>query len=182
MNWYKKAQNIIDKEIALNNLKQWIGNSVVVDGSGDPIVCYKGMPATDWRTNALLEIIDRSASDTASSFGGGSYAGFFSSSSEVASHFAKVLTYEGLGNGVFPVFLKIERPFVIDANQGFAGNFQFGKEGEPFREALKNDSYDGIIIKNTVDEADIYVPKTPYQIKSIFNSGLYNPDDPKINQ
>ncbi len=182
MSWYKKAQPKLEyKDTELENFKQWFGNSVVIADDGNPLICFKGMPTTSWETGKLLDIIDRSNSSTPSSFGG-DYAGFFTSSPEVAGHFAEIMTGQGLGNGVYPVFLKIENPFIIDANNDFAGNYQFGEEGKPFRDALNNSEYDGIILKNTKDEADIYVPKEPNQIKSIFNSGLFNPEDPRINQ
>jgi hypothetical protein len=178
MNWFKVAQ--VAGAIQTENFKQWFGNSIVIDEQGKPLIVYKGMPATNWETGELFEEIDRSQSSTPSSFGGGNYAGFFSSKPEVAARFADVLTWEGLGNAIYPVYLKIERPFVIDAQGDFAANVQFGKEGEPFREALVQDAYDGVIMLNTQDEGDIYVPKTPYQIKSIYSAGDFNTESPKL--
>jgi hypothetical protein len=139
------------------------------------------MPTTSWRTNEPIEEIDRSQGDTHSSFGTNDYAGFFTSNSEVAGQFATLLTEQGLGSGIYPVYLKIERPFIIDAKGGFAGDIQFGRAGDSFREALANEAYDGVIIKNTKDEGDVYVPKKPHQVKSIYNPGTFDPGSSKLN-
>jgi len=102
---------------------------------------------------------------------GGSYSGFFSDRKDVANKFAE------LGGAVFPVKLRFDNPLVIDAKgENYAGEFQFidrakaaGKEKEwnQIAEVLRKDgAHDGVIIKNTIDEGTVYVPKKGRQSRS----------------
>lgn len=157
--------------------------SQVVDEQGQPQVVFKGMPGKDTEGN-VIESIDRTTSEfPPKDFKPrrtGRLAGFFSSSSEVADRFAGL--HRG---GNFPVFLDMKNPFIIDAKGRPAGAFQFDRVGAPedvdsFFDALENPEFDGVIIRNTEQEGDVFVPKTPSQIKSIFNRGTFDPSDPDI--
>lgn len=104
------------------------------------------------------------------------YAGFFSHDPEVANRFAA--PYES--GAVWPAKLKFENPLVIDAEGKHAAAFQFESIArEPknntldkmkaFKGAFEKDSpHDGVILKNTKDEGDVYVPRNPDQIRSRF--------------
>jgi hypothetical protein len=102
------------------------------------------------------------------------YAGFFSNSPEVANRFASNFEY----GGVWPTKLKFENPLVIDAKGRHAADFQFESLGRErgtldqvnaFKNAFAPGSkHDGVILKNTKDEGDVYVPRSPKQIRSKF--------------
>lgn len=158
--------------------KRWFGASKVVDADGKPLTVYKAMNPYDDAGN-LVDTIDRPSEFPA--FDGPKergikIAGFFGDS-KVASRFAEIFGNE---HGIFPSYLSLKNPFVIDATGMKAGQVQFGKSGAPFREAMRGGEYDGAIIKNTSDEGDIYVALKPTQIKSVFNRGTFNPNDPRI--
>ena len=164
------------------NFYDWFRQSKVVDEAGKPLTVYKGMYPHDFNKEVgdykgpLLESINRGSEFPAFNKGeeGVDIAGFFSSSPETASRFT------GEQGAVYPTNLSIKNPFVIDAKGDYAANSQFGESGKPFRDAIRSGEYDGVIIKNTKDEGDVYVALKPEQIKSIHNRGTYNPKDANI--
>lgn len=102
------------------------------------------------------------------------YAGFFSNSPDVANRFAAPFE----GGGVWPTKLKFDNPVIIDAGGRHAADFQFPSlarergttaEMDKFRGAFKEGSpHDGVILKNTKDEGDVYVPRNSNQVRSKF--------------
>lgn len=164
--------------------QKWFGGSKVVDEDGKPLVVYKAMYPYDWaqavggKRGPEIESINRASEFPAFNKGepGVQIAGFFGSK-ETANRFAEVL---GDQQAIYPVYLKFEKPFVIDAMGEKAGNIQFGETGRPFRDAIRSGDYDGVIIKNTADEGDVYVALKPEQIKSVYNRGTFDPSDPNI--
>lgn len=140
----------------------WFGDSKVVDENGVPKPVYHG---------------------TAESFDAFSGNNFFSDDRAVAERFRDGVsaTYgDGRKGRVISAYLRIERPLEIDAKGDFAANVQFGKARKAWEEALADERYDGIIIRNTRDEGTIYVPKRPNQIKSTANSGTFDSDDDRM--
>lgn len=163
----------------------WFGRSQVVDEKGEPLVVYKGMYPLDDAGNPITSIDRKSPFPAFNGHEEGTdIAGFFTSDPKVASKFAEI--YGGKDKEaaapVFPAYLNMRHPHVIDAQGKKAGEIQFGEEGKPFRDAIRSGLYDGVIIRNTADEGDIYVPLKPTQIKSIFNEGTYDPNDPDISK
>lgn len=127
---------------------------------------YTGGPVTDWKGNVLSQEPEKLITEFASP--GGEYAGFFSSKPEVANRFAAALSRNG--GAVFSGDLTLKNPFVIDAGGKPAAHFQFTGPGlgtaadvKTYRDALKDPQYDGVIIKNTKDEGDVFVPKPSNQ-------------------
>jgi hypothetical protein len=159
--------------------KRWFGDSKVVDENGQPLVVYKGMPAQDADGNEI-SVINRESEFPAFNRGeeGIRVAGFFSSDRDVANRFANFLSR---GSVVVPAYLSFQKPYVIDAEGLPAGQFQFGETGRPFRNAVRSGKYDSVIIRNTADEGDVFIALRPEQIKSVFNSGSFDPDNPDIN-
>src|ERR1035441_3247110 len=159
--------------------KAWFGKSKVVDASGKPLVLYKAMYPYDWTKesdgNPGPEITSINRTTDLPSFNNGEpgvkIAGFFGDAS-TANRLAG-----GMGSAsVYPVYLSLQTPLVIEANGKNAGDVQFGESGKPFRDAINSGKYDGIIIKNTKDEGTVYVALKPTQIKSaIGNRGTYDP-------
>lgn len=134
-----------------------------------PIKAYKGMMMKDWRSGEYITDINSPS---------GPWAGFFSSDPAVANRFADA--YATLGNStnpheaaVYPAWLKMNHPYVIDAKGRPASAFQFDNIDKSDRNQelltiFNNPKYDGVIIKNTKEEGDIYVPKSSSQIRSWF--------------
>lgn len=153
--------------------KTWFGNSKVVDAQGKPMVVYRGGPATDWQTGKdITEFKSKN----------GPWAGFFSSDPKVGSRFA-----EAFGSGVVtPAYINISEPLEVDAKGRKARDFQIdasviGGKDSPIREQLLSGEYDGLILRNTADEGDVFVPLRSEQIKSATgNNGEYSTTNPDI--
>ena len=165
--------------------KKWFGESKVVDERGSPLVVYKAMHPYDWtkegETGGAPEIESINRTTEFPSFNGDEpgvkIAGFFGDK-ETANRFAK-------GNAspaIYPVFLSLQNPHVIDARGKAAAEIEFGESGRPFRDAIRGENYDGVIIKNTRDEGTVYVALRPEQIKSaIGNRGTFDPKDSRLH-
>ena len=153
--------------------KEWFGKSKVVDELGKPQPVYRGGPAKDWRTGKdITEFKSKN----------GPWAGFFTSDPNVGSKFA-----EAFNNGVVtPAFVNISKPLEIDAAGKSAKEFQIdasvvGGIDSPIRKKLLSGSYDGLILRNTSDEGDVFVPLKPTQIKSATgNVGTFDANNPDI--
>ena len=153
--------------------RRWFGDSKVVDADGRPLVVYRGGPDTDWRTNRPITEFRSS---------NGPWAGFFSSLPEVGSRFASAFR-----NGVVtPVYINISKPLEVNAGGRKAREFQIdasaiGKADSTIRDQLLSGEYDGLILRNTADEGDVFVPLRPEQIKSaVGNNGDFDPTNPDI--
>lgn len=160
--------------------KDWFGDSKVVDKDGKPLVVYKGMYPYDYtkENEPIIKTINRGEDFPAFNKDepGVKIAGFFASKPEVSDRFV----YKG--GSTYPVYLSFQKPYIIDANGEKAGNIQFGESGKPFREAIRSKKYDGVIIKNTEDEGDIFVALKPEQIKSIFNKGTFDKNSDELSK
>jgi len=86
----------------------------------------------------------------------------------------------GLQPNIMPVYLSIQNPLIVDmadvekSTEGLTQNIQLAKR----------DGHDGVIFKNLQDGGpaadDIFVAFEPTQIKSQFNQGTFDTDDPRI--
>lgn len=172
-------------QVETPEFRRWFGHSRVVDDQGEPLVVYKAMYPYDWSRedesdyhNGVDHIERKTEFPTFDKDDptGVNIAGFFGSR-DVANNFAAPRW------SVFPVYLSLQNPFIIDAKGESAGKFQFGPEGRPFRDAIRSGRYDGVIIRNTRDEGTIYVALKPNQIKSaISNKGRFDADDPRLTE
>lgn len=165
--------------------RAWFGASKVVDDSGQPLVVYKGMYPYDYTQETAssrgpeIKAVGRVSEFPAFNKGepGIQVAGFFGDKA-TASRFAV-----GMQGAVYPVFLSLQNPLVIDGTGRNAGDIQFGESGRPFRDAIRSGKYDGAIIRNTKDEGTIYVALRPEQIKSaISNVGTFDPSTGDIQR
>lgn len=91
------------------------------------------------------------------------WAGFFSDDVGVANRFARAFN-EG---AVFPVRLRLDRPHIIDAGGRFAADFQFGNNGGMIQRLFENPQIDSVILRNTRDEGNVFIPRTPQQVRSV---------------
>lgn len=172
-----KGAPIADTEEKVRNFWRWFGDSKVVDENGKPLVVYKGMMEKDWRTGNKITVINSP---------NGPWAGFFTSEKEVAKGFQDA--FRTMGDTVtLEVYLKISNPYIIDAKGKLARDFMFDNSvfGEdprrPDARSAFSSGYDAVIIKNTKDEGDVFVPKNSAQIKSATdNTGAYSEDDDDI--
>lgn len=162
-------------QIKSKEFKDWFGDSKIVDESGEPLIVYKGMMKKDWRTG---KDIDEFKSKN------GPWAGFFSSDKKVAERFKK--TFSSMGEAVVhEVYLKMSDFETIDAKGRPAKEFMIDNLKKEERNQEVADAFerskDGIVIKGTSDEGDIFVPKNPNQIKSATdNTGAFDPNDNKF--
>jgi hypothetical protein len=152
---------------------------------GYTIDAYKGgqpydwntMPETNWKGEVIKGTENRVPVELTSINSPNSpYAGFFSNDPKVADRFAAPFEH----GAVWPTKLKFENPLVIDAQGKHAAAFQFDSiardpknntitEMNKFHGAFKEGSpHDGVILKNTKDEGDVYIPRNPDQIRSRF--------------
>jgi hypothetical protein len=101
------------------------------------------------------------------------YAGFFSSRRDVADRFAQgYAESHGVEEGVVhEVLLYMKNPVIIDGIDKYAADLQFGRLGETFQNAFNNPVCDGVILVNTRDEGDVYIPRKSNQIRIV---GIYN--------
>lgn len=150
---------------------------------GYTIDAYKGgqpydwatMPDKDWKGNVIAGTENRVPQElTSINSPNADYAGFFSHDPAVANRFAEPFEH----GAVWPSKLKFDNPLVIDAEGKHAAAFQFDtiaqRNGtldkmQAFKDAFKEGSpHDGVILRNTKDEGDVYVPRNPDQIRSRF--------------
>lgn len=158
--------------------QRWFGDSKVVDESGKPLVVYHG-------TGESFESFDPQNPMTVGGMeleGAGVKASFFTSSREVAQQFADASAASETDDAiVLPVYLAIERPYVIHANGQPWTNFSDEVIG-----ALKDGQHDGVVMYRVEDGfaegaiSDVYVVPDARQIKSVDNSGSFDPEDSRI--
>lgn len=184
MNWYRWAKSALVDNV---NFRNWFGNSKVVDSAGQPLRVYKGMWPYDYHKEDKSKGYPGPELDTIKrkepfpSFDPSDQepvhlAGFFTDDPSVAEKF---MFNRG---GMYAVYLRIENPKVFDAAGKPAGTVQFGAEGKPFRDAVRSGEYDGVIIMNTSDEGNVYIPFAANQIKSaIGNKGTFDPKDDRFS-
>jgi hypothetical protein len=174
------------KQTDTEEFKAWFGDSKVVDKDGKPLVVYRGGSAVDWNTGEILRVMDRESEFPAFNSGeaGVKLAGFFTDEPDVADRFSKLGAKEHPSNAaIFPVYLSIQKPFVIDAKGAAAGTVQFGPEGKPFRDAIRSGKYDGVLIRNTKDEGNLFIALKPNQIKSATgNRGTFSRKSNRIDE
>jgi hypothetical protein len=132
---------------------------------GGGVRVYKGMHPYDAKGRDITRI-ERDTEFPAFNRGepGVKIGGFYTTDPAVASRFAKVLSEHG--GAVYPANANFQRPHVIDAKGKPAGEIEFGPTGKAFRDAVRSGKYDGVIIKNTKDEGDVYVALGRGTIKS----------------
>jgi uncharacterized protein YjbI with pentapeptide repeats len=173
--------------------RRWFGDSVVKDETGRPIVVYHGT------TRGGFTAFDPAKTDK-------HHPGFYltddilTANTYVGKLKAPLLdpALEGATDGAYRLYIKMERPFVHDAEGGQWDDLhipQFPNKRKTYEvaHAVKDTGlYDGVILKNLRDSgrktrydkpADVYVVFDPKNIKSATtNVGTYDPNDPDIRR
>lgn len=101
--------------------------------------------------------------------------------------------YRSYENGsIYPVYLSIKDPLIVDAKGNSWEYIEFGKgvkDLDMIAKYAKKNKKSGLIVKNVIDTkfkrnikriATTYVAFSPEQIKSVFNRGTFDPKDPMI--
>jgi len=156
-----------------NSFKQWFGDSKVVDENGEPLVVYHGT------NNTFSEFKVTGSNDSV-----GRYGAMFGSMA--AAELRKSMFKEGI---IMPTFLKLTNPKEFGNLQVFNEiNYDNVFNGSA-QESWKKQGFDGLLIDYRNSKADLdimrrvkiydylgdeYVVFEPNQIKSIFNTGIFN--------
>ena len=142
--------------------KKWFDGSKVVDGNGNPLICYHG-------TKNDFHTFDLERHGTAHDFGWFGKGFYFTSDSKQAAIYAqndKGYVFKQQGH-IIPVYLKITNPYITDQNS----------VSENHLDEIRAEGYDGIFhvayrYRDMVpDEIIVFEPN---QIKSIFNKNFTN--------
>lgn len=148
--------------------KKWFYGSKVVDESGEPMVLYNGArPGNDIGAFEMPV--------------GGHDGIYFTPDPEYAESFAVDLSGEnGAAGAMYPVYLNIKNPFIVEAEDGSAEFENFVYRGLDIQE-LSEQGYDGAILKVHGFGIDQVIAFDPKQIKSaIGNNGDYDAGNPDI--
>ena len=91
------------------------------------------------------------------------------------------LKHNDLGNRTYEVYANVENPYEIDAN-GRGSEFESGDIYKAVEEALADEQYDGVIVRNwrvgrTQQLGDVVVPKNGSQIKLTSNENPSSSSD-----
>lgn len=168
-------------------VKKWFGDSKVVDENGDPLVVYHAFtPPTGVSKHARFDPkypLPKEWGGENSPYRPGV---FHSASPDVAGKY---------GNTIYPIYLKIEKPLIIDAKGEMWSLLPIPSELRLELRGITTDDvedyvtrqdspYDGAIIRNVVegaysdkqDATDIFITTSPDQIKSALGA----PPSPKV--
>jgi hypothetical protein len=166
---------------------KWFAGSKVVDTQGQPLRVYHGTAKEFDGFSGISNGID------------GIY---FSSAPSIADQYADYDQGEGEGGQVYPTYLSMKNPLVIDyqaylkkMNDGVFAD-ERDERGE-FASEVVNDivdtakdfGKDGVILHGIRDGwtdnselATTFIVFSAKQIKSVFNKGTWNPNTPKLSE
>lgn len=144
--------------------RAWFGDSKVVDEQGQPLVVYHGTGAQEFsefypnqhfgqasQANKLIEFTVEAETNLASR-----------GEPSQRPHNYRVI----------PVYLSIQNPLRV---KDMGSDWKF-----TILDAMR-DGYDGLVYENMVEgKGDSYIAFSPSQIKSTFNQGTFDPDNPNI--
>lgn len=169
--------------------KRWFGDSVVVDGSGKPLIVYHGAP------DARFMDADATFMSMSDRYGKreGVGAFWFARDRSTASSYAddrRAFDYQNADPAIIPAYIKLENPLLVDGRgRGWREAQSIGKTTDVIEKA-QSDGHDGVIIRNVRDNynnnsktkaTDTYVVFNSRQIKSADkNSGAFDPDSGNV--
>jgi hypothetical protein len=179
-------KDILSEAITDNpNFNKWFKNSIVVDNNGLPLKVYHGTAA-----NKAFDIFNTSLRG----------AWFAANSSEAVGYVKGYKRSYATGSEkeyikkhgrVFPVYLSIQNPKIysdIDLenliNSSVIYNKSYKSEFKKLVSDLRTEGYDGIVYESSNGDKskNIYVAFKPTQIKSIYNNGDFDPNNPDISK
>lgn len=180
-------ESYISKVTDNPNFKRWFDDSKIVDNNGNPLKVYHGSSNaifSDFKTSSGYEY-GNGAYFTPEPARAAMYAGYNRRLSKILSFIEDGGDINDLNDtdldfinaGVYPVFLSIKNPIYTNEFYSLDGATNNDKN----KEARKK-GYDGLIKQwhnGTIVEIVAFYPT---QIKSIFNNGDYNPNNPDISK
>lgn len=159
--------------------KQWFKNSVVVDNNGNPLKVFHGTTSNKnfdiFNTTlrgAWFAVNPREAS--AYTVGYSKYGAYIKRPDYVKKH-----------GRVLPVYINIQNPKIYTSEDldDLIDHYRHAKDYKQHFKALiasaKQEGYDGLVF---VSKNNIYVAFYSTQIKSIFNNGEFDPNNPDITK
>jgi hypothetical protein len=165
--------------------KRWFGDSKVVDENGRPLVVYHGSPDARSLTGdegQFMSMGQRFGTGEPGEF-------FFTSDRRVAATYAddsRAFDYQNAEPAIVPTYLSIQNPMVLD----WGGKTWHGT-GAAIKSA-RDAGHDGVIVNNVRDAyqagrvakgdhvSSVFIAFEPTQIKSVNNSGTFDPADPRL--
>jgi len=174
--------------------QDWFRQSKVVDRSGLPRIVYHG-------TTADFDEFDLSLLCTNTRHVKASLGFYFSADPGVCDMFNEkwdmtCYPYKQTfmtGANTMPVYLSLQNPLILPAEQFMHMHERFDLGGasiEHAREVLIDRGHDGILIPGDEDiserlgggewRADTFIAFRPEQIKSVFNPGSFDPENPSF--
>jgi hypothetical protein len=150
--------------------KNWFGESKVVDENGAPQVVYHGT-AGNFEAFSKERIGDLHS--------GYSIGYHFTNSPEEAHIYAKNAAINNEGANIIPSYVSTENPLVLDSKDMGASMFIDTNKAE-IVEKLTKGKHDGLIVRSAGGSENIVVFK-PEQIKSVFNRGAFDKNDPRLH-
>ena len=140
--------------------KQFFEDSKVVDNDGNPLVMYHGTP-WDYVSNGEVSIFN--TKEFGALLGKGSY--FTSDPDEADSYTGKSGFKFGSKPNIIPVFISLQNPLIVNSVL----------EKIPKQQELKDDGYDGVLLKDKNGSVKWAVAFEPNQIKSATgNKGTFD--------
>lgn len=150
--------------------KRWFGNSKVVDKNGEPLVVYHGTRPTDEAEG--FDVFDIGAAGA-----------YFTPDPSYAQAFTDDTfdEFDGARGPILPVYLSVQNPLVVRAEDGSPEWEDFVSFGIDRRTILEG-GYDGaMLIDAKTGEIDQIIAVRPNQIKSaIGNRGTFDRGSPDI--
>jgi len=174
----REAQAARAAILASAAFRRWFAGSHVVDARGEPLVVYHGTKAREAFTVFRRPRFEDYGEDENPGVGI-----YFTDDPKTAASYGSV----------YPVYLRILNPLVVDGKGQEWGNLVF--EGSPMYpddivSIAEERGHDGVIIRNVYDnygaqdvQSDVYVVFEPTQIKSATgNEGTFDAADPDIRR
>ena len=158
------------------NFKNWFGDSKVVDEAGEPLTVYHGS-ADDIEA---FNLGHPNRKDT-----GWLGEGVYTTDNAGTASTYSIMKAGTENPNVMPLNLSLKNPYYATIEEKHAISKR-GKAGaKEFTEKLKEMGHDGVILKYGGDDAPNignreFVVFEPTQVKSIHNSGTYDPKDANI--
>jgi hypothetical protein len=177
------TEQVLEKAPKIDSkaFKNWFGESKVVDDANKPIVVYHG---TKDDIDQFMQ--GKPNKKDAGWLGDGFY---FTDKPELASTYAEYLKSGPEGANVLPVYLSIKNPYeatIRDKEYLMMADRRGDKVAlKEFTDNLIKQGYDGVVLDykkqmGVTEPVKEYVAFKPEQIKSVFNKGEFNPQDPRI--
>jgi ADP-Ribosyltransferase in polyvalent proteins len=167
---YKEIMSEAARRPNLNDaFWRWFGNSKIVDAQGQPLQVYHGTASSDITSfmphggeEELAGFLKAKAGNQPFGFMNFRSGSFFSPDPDYAGHYTTEHT--GL---MYPVYIKAENPVYIDQ---ITGAKSLGERKTP----------DALVMHESgkINEIAIIDPR---QVKSVFNRGTWDANDPRID-